>query len=185
MTDEAILKLFESRSEDALKAVSDAYRGLIFSVAFGILRSREDAEECVNDVLLSAWDSIPPLPESLPAYLSKLARNAAISAYRIKNAQKRGGGQVPAIIDELSECIPDPASGRDPCDDMVLRGVLSRFVSSLPGEMRGMFVKRYWYSYSLAEVAQAFGVSESRVKARLARARKKLRKMLEKEGVPV
>lgn len=183
MDDKSIIKLFEERSEDALDALSQSYRGLCLDIAFGILRNHQDAEECVNDVLLAAWNSIPPAPENLTAYVSKLARNAAISAYRGRKAAKRGGGQVRLIIEELSECIPDTRSSRDPCSDMVLRDTLKRFVSSLKGETRRMFVLRYWYSYSIEEVAAMTGASCGAVKTRLARARKKLRKRLHEEEI--
>ncbi len=185
MDDKSILKLFEERSEEALDAVSQSYRGLCFDIAFRILRSAEDAEECVNDVLLALWNSIPPLPGNLRAYISKLARNAAIDVYRNRNADKRGGGQVSLIIDELSECIPDRRASGDMCSDMVLKDLLKRFVASLGDESRRMFVMRYWYSYSCEEVAKTMSVSPGKVKSRLARARKKLKKQLEKEDVIV
>lgn len=183
MNDDVILKLYSERSEEAIKLTDERYRGMCFSVAFSILRDGGEAEECVNDVLLAAWSSIPPTPDDLAAYLAKLTRNRAISMLRARGAQKRGRGNVPLIIEELSECVPDPRAPHDPCDDMVLRDVLRRFVSGLPQPTRAMFVRRYWYSYSLEEVAHEFGLSKNTVGMRLMRARKKLKKMLEKEGV--
>ncbi len=185
MTEEGILELLKTGAPEAADELSRRYRSVCYSICFGVLRSSQDAEECVNDTLLKVWREPPQSGETnLRAYVCKVARNTAIDRYKLQKAQKRGGGQVPLIVEELSECLPT-GSGRDPIDDIALKEILSRFVSSLsPGE-RKVFVKRYWYSMSIEEVANETGASPGTVKMKLMRTRRKLKKLLEKEGIEV
>ena len=183
MKDEDIIKLYMERSEQAPAETYAKYRGLLFSIAFNMLGDSGDAEECVNDVLLKAWDGIPPAPASLPNYLKKLTRTTAIDINDRSTAKKRGGGRAPLILDELAECLP--AHAEDVDMGILLRGVMSDFILSLPYDDARVFVARYKECLSVKEVSEKFGMGESRVKMKLARARKKLKKILEKEGIKV
>ena len=107
MTDKAIIAMFEQRNEQGIAEANRAYGGLLQTIAMHILRDSRDAEECVNDTLLNAWNSIPPKkPVFFSAYLAKLTRNLALNRYAEEHTLKRGGGEVPAVLDELAECIP-------------------------------------------------------------------------------
>ncbi len=183
MKDEDILKLYAERSEQAPAETYAKYRGLLFSIAFEMLGSPEDAEECVNDVMLKAWNGIPPSPPSLPNYLKKLTRTTALDIYDRESAQKRGGGSKPLILDELAECLP--ANAEDVDMGILLRAVIGDFICSLPDEDARVFIARYKECLSVKEIADGFGMGESRIKMKLSRARKKLKKRLEKEGVKV
>ncbi len=183
MKDEGILQLYTERSERALELTEEKYRGLIFSVAFRILRDAHDSEECVNDVLLKAWEALPRTEtKNLGAYLTKLARNAAIDRLKYRSAEKRGAGETALIFDELEECIPSPQGGEEFADELSVRELLTGFISGLHGEERGIFLDRYFFAMTVPEIAKKHSVSEGKIAMRLLRTRKKLQKLLRKEG---
>ena len=142
-----------------------------------------ESEECVNDVFLKAWESIPPKkPSNLSGYLAKLTRNHAINWVKCRNAVKRGSGQITLALEELEECIPDKCDVERQMEQSALTGLLNEFLASLPVDTRRIFMRRYWYLSPVKEIASDFGISESKVKMQLLRARKKLKTKLEREG---
>ncbi len=182
MEDSKIVELYWSRSETAIAESERKYGRYCYSIAHNILRNREDSEECVNDTWIGAWNAMPPhRPSQLSTFLGKITRRLAIHRTERNCAEKRGGGAVPLAIEELSECIPAPSEGA--ADEMVLAGVLDRFLDALPEVTRTMFLQRYWYLRTVREIARELGVGESRVKVTLHRARAQLREMLEEEGI--
>ena len=184
MKDEEIVDLYWARSEAAISETSDKYGGYCRSIAYNILRSDEDSEECVNSCWFSAWNSMPDLrPASLRAFLGKTVRNLALKRWEEKSAQKRGSGQTDAALDELSECVPAPNSGSRFADDLALTEALNGFLASLPAEKRKIFMRRYWYMSTVAEIAEDLSESESKVKMTLLRTRKELKEALEREGI--
>lgn len=183
MKDEAIIELFWARSEAAIHETDRAYGRYCQSIAYGILRVHEDAEETVNDTLLKAWDTIPPeRPRYLKGFLGRITRQLSINRLEKETVQKRGAGQYALALEELAECIPDQSRGEDLADLTALRDALNRFLRSLPTEPRSVFLRRYWYAQSIAEIAAGCGMSESKVKSMLLRTRNKLRKALTEEG---
>ena len=183
MKDEAIIELFWARSEAAIHETDWAYGRYCQSIAYGILRVHEDAEETVNDTWLKAWDTIPPeRPHYLKGFLGRITRQLSINRLEKETAQKRGAGQYALALEELAECIPDQSQGEDLADLTALRDALNRFLRSLPTEPRSVFLRRYWYAQSIAEIAAGCGMSESKVKSMLLRTRNKLRKALTEEG---
>ena len=183
MEDREIVKLFWQRDERALQAVSETYGGYCRAVARNILQDERDAEECLNDTWLHAWNSIPPhQPLSLAGYLAKLTRCAALKRWRDLRAQKRGGGEVPLVYEELGECIPGRHSPDEELAARELAALICRFLDGLPLTERRIFLCRYWYFDSIAVIAARFGFSESKVKSMLHRSRKQLRNLLKKEG---
>jgi RNA polymerase sigma-70 factor (ECF subfamily) len=186
MTDEKIIDLYWARSEKAIEETDRAYGRYFTSIAYGILKNQEDAKETVNDTYLAAWNSMPPeRPRHLKAFLGAVTRRLSINRAERNTAQKRGGAQYPLALDELLECVADKDSLPDPVDLVALTDALNAFLRSLPTDARRMFIRRYWYMDSIADIASAFAASESRVKSTLARAREELRKTLEKEGFDV
>ena len=181
---EELEDLFLTRNEEALARVRAEFGGLMFSAAYGITGDRAEAEECVSDALLDAWNSIPPMPKSMPAYITKLVRSRAIDRVRERKSQRRGGGELPLILDELSECVPDPASSHFE-DELALRTVIAEFTAALPSEERRLFLGRYFFSRTVKELAAEFGLTRGAVKMRLMRTRQKLKQILEKEGIEV
>ena len=181
--DSEIIRLYQERSEQAIGETRAKYGPYCAAIAYRILASIEDSEECVSDVWQRAWASIPPAkPDNLRAYLGKIARNQALSRLRENGAKKRGGGAVLAL-EELRECV----SAEDTPEDAVIRSQLSdavnRFLAALPQEKRAVFVLRYWYLYSSAEIAKKTGIRENTVRTMLFRLRRQLKTHLEKEEV--
>jgi RNA polymerase sigma-70 factor (ECF subfamily) len=184
ITDESIAALYAARDEEAIRLTQEKYRGLMFSVARNLTGDPSIAEECVADALYAAWNGIPPAPQSLPAFLVRLVRRRSIDRLRERDSQKRGGGELPLIIDELDECVPDRIrSGFT--DDIAFKEIVSRFTESLGHAERQLFIGRYFCSLSVAELAEMHGLSRGAVKMRLARTRKKLRETLNKECITI
>ena len=184
LTDQQIIDLYFARSEDAIAETGRRFGGYLTAIAHSILQSWEDTEECVNDAYLKAWDSIPPArPYSLKAYLGKITRNLALHRYEKATAEKRGGGEIPLVLSELSECLPDSASAEDRVNERMLADLLNRFLQGISKEQRIVFVRRYWYNASVSEIASDMGMTEGKVKSILHRLRSKLRLILEKEGI--
>ena len=184
MDDCAILELFRARDERAADECRKKYGGLCFTVAMNVLGDGRDAEECVNDALLSAWESIPPeSPRSLSAYLCRISRNLALNRRREASAEKRGGGEADAALSELEEVIPSPETVEDAFETGMITEAIERFLSGESRRNRAIFVRRYWYMYPVKRIARNAGLSESAASSVLHRMRKKLRVMLTKEGL--
>lgn len=186
MEDNQIIDLYWARSENAITETANKYGSYCHTVAYNILKNNEDSEECVNDTYRKAWDAIPPQrPQILRAFLGKITRNLSLNCYDKRLAEKRGAGQLPAALEELEWCIPARNDVEQIIDDLALTQLLNDFLANLPTETRKIFLRRYWYLDSITEIAEAFSISESKVKTTLFRARNKLKLRLEKEGVAV
>lgn len=184
LDDERIVALFLGRDEQAIKEVSTKYEAYCFSIANRILTCPEDAMECVNDAYLAAWNSIPPhQPKVLATYLGKLTRRISLMKWRSARAEKRGGGEVTLVLDELLECIPDEKSPEDALQQQELTEILNDFLVALPKLPRQVFLYRYYHLEPIADIAKRFGFSQSKVKSMLHRTRGKLLIRLKKEGV--
>lgn len=180
MDDGQIIDLYWQRDQRAIDETSQKYGPFLFGLAWNILRSRGDAEECVNDTYLAAWQSMPTeRPSYLGSFLSKITRNLSIDRYRRSHREKRGG--VDNLMAELSECIPAGDSVEKEYENGRLASALNGFLYRLSPEKRAMFICRYFYSQSIGEIAARLGVSESNVKITLYRQREALRRMLEEQ----
>ncbi len=174
MDDKTIIDLFFARDEQAIKEANKAHGQKCLTTAMRILGNRADAEECVNDTWLKAWQSIPPeKPRSLSAYLCRISRNLAINAY---HARKNRAFDV--ALDELAECL-----AVDERDADALAGYLNDFLAALPSLDRRLFMGRYWHAYSVGRLAEAYGMTPNAVSLRLMRTREKLRAYLEERGI--
>lgn len=184
MEDRDIVELFWNRDPAAIRAVSEKYGKLCGTLARNILRSREDAEECVNDAFLNAWNAIPPArPAELAAFLSKIVRSLSFNRYRKNRAEKRGGGELPGVLEELGECVPGPENVERETDRRELLRAVQEFLDGLPADKRRLFVCRYWYADSVAGLAKRSGMTANAAAASLSRLRRKLRKHLEERGL--
>lgn len=182
-TDNEIIVMFYERDEAALSAASSKYGRYCSAVAMNILGNRQDAEECVNDALLKAWESIPPAkPDNLPGYLAKITKNISLNRYRSAHTEKRGSGGITAVYEELSECVPDNADVERSYEQKELIAAINSFLGKLSSDRRDLFVLRYWYCMSVSEAAARMGIRENRAAVELFRTRKKLVKYLEKRG---
>lgn len=186
MDDRQIVDLYFERSETAISETAQKYGRYCRYIALNILHNDEDSEECVNDTYLRAWNSIPPhRPSVLKTYLGKITRNLSLDRYEKLNAEKRNGGQMSLVFDELQECLPSLERTESIIDEIALTDVFNHFLSSLSSEQRKVFMRRYWYLSPIKEMATEYGLSESKVKMSLLRSRKKLKKILEKEGISI
>ena len=180
MEDYKIVDLYWARNEDAIRQSDIKYGRMLKSLSFSLLSSREDAEECVNDTYLDAWNAMPTArPIYLGAFLSKLTRRISIDRFRADHRQKRGG--MGNVMEELSECIPADDNVVTDYENKRLSDAINRFLYAQPAEKRVMFIRRYFCSQSISEVAVGMKLSEAKVKVTLHRLREELRKELEEQ----
>lgn len=184
MEDCAIIDLYWSRSEDAIRETAAKYGAYCRAIARSILGDPQDEEECINDTWIKAWNAMPDSrPNRLKLFLGKLTRSSACDAVRAKTAQKRGGGVYVEALEELGECVPAVPGADEIVESRELEAILNRFLRTLPERDCNIFLRRYWYAESLEEISDRYSVKQNTVKTSLYRSREKLRKYLEKEGV--
>lgn len=180
--DSQIIELFNARSERAIIELSNKYGKLCHKVALNILNNTLDAEECVNDAYMGIWNSIPPHnPNPLRSYVCRIVRNLSLKRYHANTAVKRNSF-YDVSFDELEDCIPTPALTAE-SDMQELSDFIDEFLATLDSDNRIMFMRRYWFSDSLSNIAELFGITKHNAAVRLYRTRKKMRKFLTKRGV--
>lgn len=183
MEDEQIIELYTARDECAITQTDQKYGAYCLQLANSILDNEQDSEEMVNDTWLRAWNTIPPQrPNVLRLYLAKITRNLSFSRYRAMTAEKRGGGQMELTLDELSQCV---STGETPEASVELKELtvsIQRLLETLTARDRHIFIRRYFFVDTTAEIAQRYDLKESNVLMILARTRKKLKTHLMKEG---
>ena len=181
MEDDRIISLYWQRDERAIRETETKYGKYCYTVAYNILHSHEDADECVNDTWNGAWNAMPPeKPSKLQCFLARITRNIAIDRYRYDGAQKRGA-EMARAIDEYWECIPDESISMD--DEMALRQAINGFLASLDTKTRVIFMRRYWYAMSIRDIADGMHLSEGNISTILHRTRSKFKNYLTKEGI--
>ena len=182
-TDLELVKAFRRRDQEVIARVDARYGELLLSICMNVLGSREDSEECLNDAYMRAWNSIPPNePRNLKAYLAALCRAAAIDRYRHDRRQKRGGAQPALSLDELGDIVTAHAGTVDEAETAELAAALNRFLAEQSRREQIIFVKRYYFSEPVSQIAAETGVSQSTVYELLAGLKQKLRAALTKEG---
>lgn len=181
MEDKDIVALYWERSEEAIRRTAAKYGAYCASIIRRVLGDGRDAEECLSDTWLGAWNAMPPQkPARLPPFLGRIARNTALDRYSYNTAQRRDGG-FETVLEELAECV----GGQPLEEDFDLRRLgesISAFLDGATPAARLVFLRRYWYCGSVAEIAAGTGFSQSKVKSLLHRTRKGLREHLRKEG---
>lgn len=177
MNDREIISLFFQRSEEAITELSRKYGDLCFQIASNILDDPQDAEECVNDAWLGAWNSIPPRsPDPLRAYICRIVRNLSLKKLRANSARKRDS-RFEVSLSELEACIPDNSLDEQ-LSANELTAQINAFLSALSRDDRVMFVKRYWLAEPLPKIADTFGITAHNASVRLGRIRRKLHQHL-------
>ena len=183
MEDCAIIALYWDRDEAAIARSQEKYGGYCRTVAGRLLASPQDAEECVSDTWLAAWGSMPPhRPQALRMFFAKLTRRLAFNRYKANTAEKRGGGQLPQVLEELSECVAGSEDVQQQVEDRELGRLVRDFVHALPQRERDLFLRRYFFAEPVKEIALRYGITANHASVILRRARGKLRAELEKEG---
>ena len=184
--DNAIIALSEARDEQAIAWTAARFGSLCHTVAYNILSNRQDAEECVSDAYLAVWNAIPPArPASLGAFLTRITRNLALDRYKTQNRIKRGGGQVPLVLDELSEVVSGEDDPAAEYERQELLDCIASFLRKQSPRDRGIFTDRYVRMDTTADLAVRYGIKEAQVLVILSRTRKKLKNHLEKEGYTI
>lgn len=184
MNDSQIVALFFDRDQRAIEETAKKYGSYCYAIAYHILQNREDAEEAVSDTYLGAWASIPPnKPAQLNTYLGKITRRTALKRWEKCRARKRGCGELELALDELAGLLPGGSTPEDTVEAKELTRILNEFLKKLPRTERQVFVCRYWYLDSIADIARQFGFTQSKVKSMLLRTRMKLRNILIKEEI--
>lgn len=183
MEDQLIIQEFYERSERAIRDLSEKYGNLCQAIANRILGNEQDAEECVNDALFAAWNTIPPKhPDPLSAYICQITRNISLNKYHANTAQKRNH-YYDLVLDELEESVAGNASVEDEILAKELEHVINNFLSELKPSDRIIFIKRYWFLEPITEVAHSLGKSENYVSVHMHRIRKRLKNYLKTRGV--
>lgn len=183
MDDYSIVDLFWARSENAIAETDKKNGRYCRSIARNILSNEEDAEECVNDTYLGAWNSIPPhRPTVLSTFLGKLTRRISLNRWKAQHAQKRGGGEIAIALEELSEIIPASGGVEEELQGKELPAAINAFLSTLPETERDVFVCRYWFLTPISDISRIFRFSQSKTKSTLYRTREKLKQFLSEEG---
>lgn len=183
MEDQQIIELFLQRNEDAVAQTEQKYTKYCRAIAMRILRSPEDADETLNDTWLAAWNCIPPhIPGCLSTFLGRLTRNISLNRIRADHAQKRGAAEARVVFEEVEEWLASSQNIEQEITEQELADAIGAFLDSIPETQRNVFVRRYWYMQSIAEIAGAHGFSESKVKSMLLRIRKKLYARLKEEN---
>ena len=176
MTDLQIVDLYWKRNADAISCSEQKYGGYCHSVAKNILSSFQDAEECVNDTWVGAWNSMPDhRPQNLRAFLGSITRRLACSRLRMDYAQKRGSGQLPLILEELDACLPTSPSAAQVVEAMELERTINAFLHTLPAQDCNLFLRRYWYAESIDQISRRYDLLPNTIKSSLYRSRRKLR----------
>ena len=183
MNDDKIIELYLMRDEEAIKLTAEKYGSRLRSLAYGIVNNRQTAEECENDTYLKAWNAIPPHEPRgyLYAFLARITRHVSLNCCRARDQLKRRAF-ICELSAEMEQCIPSPDDSECLMDDAALRNAINGFLGKLSEEKRNIFVRRYWYLDSVADISKRFDLSESKVKTTLFRCRRELRNYLEKEG---
>lgn len=183
MEDDRIIELYWQRNSDAIGETDSKYGAYCFTIAENILKNREDSEECLNDTWLNAWNAIPPQhPMNLRLFLAKITRNLAFNIYHARSAQKRGGGEIIIVLDELAECLASESNVENEYEARELGQSIRLFTRGLPWRDGNVFVRRYFYTESVKEIANRYGLTENHVMVILSRTRRKLKDHLIKEG---
>ena len=185
LEDSKIIELFFARVEQAIVELSAKYGTVCGRIARNILKNDLDAEECVNDTYLAAWNTIPPQkPNPLRTYIFRIVRNISIARYHANTSVKRNS-YYDVALDELENCLATALTVEQEISAKELSLQIDRFLDTLDKENRVMFVRRYWYSDSITDIAEMFQISNHNVSVRLSRTRDKLKTHLKKEGYEI
>lgn len=186
MRDEDILNLLLSRDENALNEIITKYGDYYHSIAYQILHSHEDAEECVDSALVQIWENKPPEGlQNLKGYIGTAVRNASLSRLRMNQAEKRGAGENSILLSELEETIPSGNNVEQAVERIFLAEMIRKWLENEKQINRRLFLGRYWYGYEYRDLSAFYGISQTKIRVTLHRMRKRLRMYLEQEDISV
>ena len=176
--DEKIIEMFFGRSEQGIRELDNKYGTVCHNLSYNIVNNRQDAEECVNDAYLGAWNAIPPVrPNPLLSYIVKIVRNISLKIYWRKEAAKRNGHYTIAL-EEIEGYIADQKTVEDEIEARELARIIGEFLDTMTLENRVIFMRRYWFADSYKDIAKFVGLSEKNISVRLTRIREKMKQYL-------
>jgi len=179
-----IIDLYFSRNEKAVDETAKKYGNYCFTVSKNILKSEGDAQECVNDTYLKAWNNIPPTkPLKLKVFLGRITRNLSLDRFKFNRAKKREGSEFELLLTELEECVAHDLTVEAEFDSNLVVQIINEWLLSQIAANRKIFVRRYWHAESIKDLVNNYQISESKVKSILFRMRKSLKAHLREEGV--
>ena len=183
MEDNRIIELYWQRDDRAIPETAQKYGAFCSAIAGNVLSDRRDAEECVNDTWLHAWNAMPPQrPLLLRPFLGRITRNLALNLWEKNHAQKRDAN-MELLLDELSDCIPSPRTVEREMEARELGGLISAWLRTLPSDDRCLFLRRYWNGKSLQELAKEYRQTPEKLARQTYRLRQALKTYLERNGV--
>lgn len=186
MEDSTILDLYFARDEQAVAETATKYGAYCFSLANSILPNKQDAEEAVSDTYWKTWNAIPPhRPAVFKLFLAKITRNVSFTRWRNLTADKRGGGEMALVLEELSSCIAAPGGVEDELNRKELAKAIRSFLDTLPAREQDIFLRRYFFVEESEAIARRYGMKTATVLRTLSRTRMKLKKYLTQEGYAV
>jgi len=179
-----IIDLYFNRNEQAVDETAKKYGNYCFIISKNILKNEGDAQECVNDTYLKAWNNIPPTkPLKLGTFLGRITRNLSLDRYKFNRAKKREGSEFELLLTELEECISSNLTTPAEFDSDFVIQTINEWLMSQVSENRKIFVRRYWHAESIKDLVENYQMSESKVKSVLFRMRKSLKVHLREEGI--
>ncbi len=182
-TDEEIIELYFARSENAIAETDRKYGEKCLKISVNIVGDVRDGEECVNDTYLAVWDAIPPSrPDPFSVFLYRITRNISLKRYAYNTALKRNS-HYDAAFDELADVMTSDIRTDDEIEAKLTSELIERFLDGLSRENRVIFLRRYWFSDSYADISVRVGLQEKVISMRLSRMRTQLRKYLENRGI--
>ena len=185
LPDEKIIDLYFDRDERAIDETDLKYRKYLFTVAYNILYSNEDCEECLNDTYVGAWNTMPPQrPLNLKAFLATILRRNAINRYREAQMQKRVPSNLTSALEELDYMLSSDTIENE-IDAQRLGEIISAYLKTLSKRQRYIFMSRYYMAESIDKIASDMSVSKSTVNKEIAFIKEGLKNALEKEGYEV
>ena len=183
--DQSLLLAIKNGNEKAFDTLFRKYYPMLCAYGNKFVEL-EDAEECVNDTYLNAWNSMPThWPKQLETFLGKITRNLSFNKYKHDHAEKRGSGEITLVLDELTDCVSDTDNVEQVLDHQELIKAISSFVRSLSENKRNLFVRRYWYADSVSAIANDTGMLQGTVSKTLERTRKQLKAYLTERGFEI
>ena len=186
MEDHEIIQLYWQRKEEAIQRTQEAYGSYCTAIAQNILNDPRDTEECVSDTWFKAWDAMPPQwPRILAAFLGTITRNLSFQRYRASRADKRGGGEMELVLEELEACVSGSESAESMAEKRELLSAVQAYLATLSPDKRGIFLCRYWYVEPLEQIARRYGTTRGNVSVQLHRMRTALREYLLERGYEV
>ncbi len=186
LTDEQIIDLYFAREERAIAETDKKYSGYLHTVAYNILTNEQDVEECLQDTYLRTWNTVPPeRPSVFHAFLAKITRNLSLNRYDMRKRKGRVPREAVCPMDEVQDFLPDPNGPDDDVLAHTVRRVVAKFLQDTTDRRMYIFVSRFFYSFTVSQIAKRLGCSTSTVNKELAEIKRELRDRFAKEGIGV